>query len=154
MEFLANPVYNVELTICYYLLSKKQRRPCQYNLKATLWGKLANMNRGHRRSDKWRHNVHICVNSMCQSSQFSQINPESNEIPIKIPTQLLLAFIGSIKVQDSGVPGWFSVLSVCLWLRSWSQGQGLSPASSSLLSGESASSSNSVISLALTLSNK
>lgn len=43
--------------------------------------------------NKWRHNVHICVNPMWQASSFPKINPEFNAISIKIPTQLLLAFI-------------------------------------------------------------
>ena len=34
------------------------------------------------------------------------------------------------------MPGRLSWLSVCLWLRSWSQGPGISPASGSPLSGE------------------
>ena len=45
-----------------------------------------------------------------------------------------------IKLSPSGAPGWFSGLSLCLWLRSWSQVLGSSPTSGSLLSGEPASS--------------
>ena len=42
-----------------------------------------------------------------------------------------------------GAPGWLSWLSVCLPLRSWSQGPGSSPMSGSLMSRESAAPSSS-----------
>ena len=44
-----------------------------------------------------------------------------------------------ITLSPSGAPQWFSGLSLCLWLRSWSQVLGSSPTSGSLLSRESAS---------------
>ena len=31
------------------------------------------------------------------------------------------------KTKIVGVPGWFSQLNICLWLRSWSQSPGIEP---------------------------
>ena len=57
---------------------------------------------------------------------------------------------------ESRAPGWLSQLSVCLWLRSWSQSPGIE--SDSLLRGEPASPSpsacHSAWDLSLSLSNK
>lgn len=52
-----------------------------------------------------------------------------------LPPNILLRF--KIVIKKMGSCGWFSGLSVCLWLRYRSQGHGIEP--SSLISGESAS---------------
>ena len=63
-------------------------------------------------------------------------------------TQLITKMI---TISGSGGPGWLSRLSICLRLRSRSQGLGSSPSSGSLLWGESASPSHSAPPLTLAL---
>lgn len=64
-------------------------------LKGLYWGKVQNRNKGHKRKyEKQIYNVQMCADSTWLIANFPQINSEFNAIPIRIPTQLLIAFIG------------------------------------------------------------